>query len=180
MSKLRAAISAAAVVAAALGVSPIGKDLIASFEGKRNTAYADVAHGWKVTTICYGHTLTAKRGQYKSDEECLELLESDVQAHFDILRRSIVGTNVVLTQGEADAYTSLIYNIGGGNWLKSTALRQLKAGNKYAACDAILPWKMAGGVVLPGLVRRRAAERTICYSQLPARNLGTAIGTLPK
>ena len=172
MSKLRLAITAGVVVAGSLGVSDVGTSLIAKFEGKSNTAYADPAHGWQVATICYGHTLTAYQGQRKTDGECVELLTKDIATHLAHLRTSLVGYNVTLTQGETDAYTSFIYNVGSGNWAKSSALRLLRKGDKWAACRAILPWVNAGGIPMAGLKTRRWAEYNVCVSDLQFTNTG--------
>ncbi|MCO1396428.1 lysozyme [Burkholderia cenocepacia] len=43
----------------------------------------------------------------------------------------------------------------------STLLRHLNIGDYPGAAEQFLAWNRAGGVVLPGLVRRRAAERDL-------------------
>ncbi|MCA7976818.1 lysozyme [Burkholderia cepacia] len=43
----------------------------------------------------------------------------------------------------------------------STLLRHLNIGDMGGAADQFLVWNKAGGVVLPGLVRRRTAERDL-------------------
>jgi GH24 family phage-related lysozyme (muramidase) len=67
-----------------------------------------------------------------------------------------------LNQNQNDALVSFVYNVGDGNFQKSTLLRLLNQGN-YAAVPAELKkWTKArqnGQLIdLPGLVRRRAAE----------------------
>ena len=64
------------------------------------------------------------------------------------------------------AATSLAYNIGADAYARSTVARRFSAGNWRGACDAFLSWNRAGGRVVPGLVRRREAERTICLRGL--------------
>lgn len=129
---------------------------VAGHEGVENTAYVDPVG---VVTVCAGHTRTARLGQTLSDADCKRLLEGDLRDAFDALDRTV---QVTLSAGELKAYSSLIFNVGAGNWRKSTLLRYLNQGNRKEACDQLMRWIYAGGRVLPGLVLRRADERTIC------------------
>jgi lysozyme len=56
---------------------------------------------------------------------------------------------------------SLAYNIGIGNFLGSSVLRFHRAGEHHEAAAAFNAWNKGGGRVLPGLVRRRAAEAAL-------------------
>ena len=60
------------------------------------------------------------------------------------------------------AFLSITYNIGEGAWCKSSMVRDLNAGRLKAACDDLLKYKYAHGVVLPGLLKRRQKERAYC------------------
>jgi lysozyme len=69
---------------------------------------------------------------------------------------------------------SFAYNIGAGAFCKSTASRRFNVGDwrngrrAFKEDDAgRLQWVTARGVVLPGLVKRRAAERALCATGLP-------------
>lgn len=53
------------------------------------------------------------------------------------------------------------YNVGGGNFGKSTMLRELNAGNFTAASAQFPEWNKTGGKVSNGLVARRAAEQKL-------------------
>ena len=70
-----------------------------------------------------------------------------------------------LNQNEHDALVSLIFNIGEDNWRRSTVLRKLNEGDKLGAAAAFEMWtqaKVNGELVkLDGLVRRRAAEKSL-------------------
>src|SRR6218665_3225014 len=88
---------------AATVVSLAGLAMIKGHEGTVNRAYPDPAHGWAVPTICTGHTRTAQRGMWLSDEQCLALLQEDVAEHTAHVLRLV---KVPLTQGELDAYAS--------------------------------------------------------------------------
>jgi lysozyme len=57
---------------------------------------------------------------------------------------------------------SFAYNVGGGNYCGSTLVRKLNAGDTAGACNELTRWTRAKGIVLPGLVKRREAERQLC------------------
>jgi lysozyme len=67
------------------------------------------------------------------------------------------------------ALVSLLFNIGGANLAASTLLRRLNAGDLAGAADQFLAWDKArvNGVLqsLPGLTRRRRAERAMFLGQ---------------
>lgn len=71
---------------------------------------------------------------------------------------------VPTTQGQFDAMVSLAYNIGLGNFGKSTLLR--KHNEKCYSCAAgqFPAWNRAAGKVMNGLTRRRNAERDVYMS----------------
>ena len=139
--------------------SDIGIALIKRFEGLRLKAYRDVAGVW---TIGYGHTGgQARAGAKVTASEAEALLARDLGRFEEAVRR-LVGR---LPQQQFDALVSLSYNIGIGAFARSTALARLKAGDGRGAAEAIGWWNKAtiGGEkrVLPGLVRRRAAEAAL-------------------
>ncbi|KAF2282418.1 hypothetical protein GH714_044103 [Hevea brasiliensis] len=59
---------------------------------------------------------------------------------------------------------SLAYNIGLGNFTKSTLLRKHNAKCWQCAAAQFGVWRNAGGKVMTGLIRRRAAERWSAHS----------------
>jgi lysozyme len=56
---------------------------------------------------------------------------------------------------------SIIYNIGSGNFQRSTLRMKLNRGWYEAAADEFPKWRRAGGRILKGLVKRRAKEREL-------------------
>ena len=71
----------------------------------------------------------------------------------------------VTTQGQFDALVSFAFNVGLANFKGSTLLKKHNAGD-YAGAAAQFPlWNKAAGKVLPGLVKRRAAEAQIYRGQ---------------
>ena len=65
---------------------------------------------------------------------------------------------VPLKQHQFDALVSFAYNCGVGNLRGSTLRRKLNDGDYESAALEFHRWNRSKGKVLPGLVRRRAAE----------------------
>lgn len=138
-----------------MNTSQKGLDLIKSFEGLRLSAYKCPAGVW---TIGYGTTAGVKEGQVITKERADELLRDDVKRFEDQVLRLV---KVPLTQGQLDALVSFTYNLGAANLGNSTLLRLLNAGDYKGAAAQFDRWTKAGGKELPGLVKRRAAERAL-------------------
>ncbi len=151
----------ASLVAGAVSASGLG--LIAKHEGWVNQTYADPAHGWAVPTVCVGHTATAKRGEWKSDAQCLALLQTDALVAYKDVQRLFPGPK---TQGEIDAYTSVVFNIGAAKLQNSTMRRLFLSGDRVGACKQMLRWVYAGGKKMRGLETRRAEEAQLCLRDL--------------
>lgn len=133
-------------------------DLVKHFEGLYLKAYLCPAKVW---TIGYGHTGlkhkdgTVKAGRKITEAEAEALLMQDLNTKYapDVERL----VTVPLAQHEFDALVSFHFNTGSLG--KSTLLKKLNAGDKASAAEEFLRWTRGGGKVLPGLVRRRKAER---------------------
>ncbi len=72
--------------------------------------------------------------------------------------------DIDLNQNQTDALLDLTYNIGLGNFRKSTLLKLLNNEDLQAAANQILVWNKAGGKVIEGLSRRRKACRELFLS----------------
>lgn len=59
------------------------------------------------------------------------------------------------------AISSFVFNLGPGRLQTSTLRRRINQGDWQAAGDELLRWVNGGGRKLPGLVRRREAERNL-------------------
>lgn len=132
-----------------------GLDLIKSFEGLRLSAYRDSVGIW---TIGYGHTKGVKPGDTITVEQANDFLREDLR---DAERAVNDLTFLNLTQNQFDALVSFTFNLGRGNLQASTLLRRVNEGDFEGAAEEFLRWTKAGGKVLPGLVRRREAERAL-------------------
>ena len=133
-------------------------DLIKRFEGLRLTPYLDAAGFW---TVGYGHKLTSEdleaggRTRTITEPDALLLLIDDVDYAASHVQRLV---RVALTQGQLDALTDFVYNLGHGRLLDSTLLKLLTLGNYADAGRQLLRWDLAGGEHLAGLTLRRQAE----------------------
>jgi GH24 family phage-related lysozyme (muramidase) len=136
-------------------INQAGLDLIKEFEGFRASAYRCPAG---VPTIGYGHTKTARMGMLINRKHGEQLLRSDLSDAESAVSRLV---KVPLTDNEFSALVSFVFNLGEGNFAKSTLLRKLNAGDRQGAADELLRWNRAGGRVLRGLIRRREAERQL-------------------
>jgi lysozyme len=67
-------------------------------------------------------------------------------------------------QGAFDACVSFSFNVGLGNFQRSTIRMKIQRGEWEEAADAFLQWTKAGGKELPGLVKRRRDERALFLS----------------
>lgn len=136
-----------------------GGYLIAPNEGKVNSTYLDPIN---IKTSCYGHTgPELKLGQKFTDEQCLDQLAKDLSTH-DKQMMNLV--RVPLTDYQHAAFLSFTYNVGVGNFKSSTMLRKLNSKDYEGACEELSKWVYAKKKILPGLVKRREAEKEMCLN----------------
>ncbi len=136
-------------------ISTNGLNLIKHFEGLRLRAYQCSANVW---TIGYGHTADVGENDVITEEEALSFLRQDVAESERAVNKHV---HVPLTQNQFDALVSFVFNLGVGNFRTSTLLKKLNAGDDDGAAQEFGRWIHAGGKALPGLVRRREAERAL-------------------
>lgn len=167
-------------------LSKAGADLMHQYEGCRNKPYLCPAHIW---TIGYGHVLyqdqirlpmVSKEGQSTmirkeyplkqednrvwSKEEIEKLFSDDVS----LFERGVLRLAPILSgrQGAFDACVSFSFNAGLGNFQRSTIRMKVNRGEWEAAAEAFMQWTKGGGRELPGLVKRRKAEKALFLSDL--------------
>ncbi len=80
------------------------------------------------------------------------------------LRSVVKLVKVPCSDSQLAALTDFAFNCGAGNLQISTLLRRLNRGDYEGASDEFGKWVLAQGIRLPGLVRRRAAERELFLS----------------
>lgn len=145
-------------------INPPGIELVKAMEGLRFDAYRDPVGIW---TIGYGHTKGVQPGMTITEANATDFLRQDLAAAEGFVGQ--VTADVPTSDSQFSAMVSLVFNIGAGNFRGSTVLRMHRQGNYQQAADAFLLWDK-GHVdgelkVLPGLLRRRAAERLLYLSE---------------
>ena len=135
-------------------------------QGKYPKNGPDVSKGapWTIGFGATGKTIT--RGTVWTLEQC----ERAFDAHLDLfeagVNRLLRRTNLPTTQNQFDALVSFAYNCGldeNRNGIAeglgdSTLLKKHLAGDYVGAGQEFAKWARAKGKILPGLVKRRAAE----------------------
>lgn len=165
-------------------------DMVKRFEGLRLQAYKDPAG---VPTIGYGTTVypdgdKVRLGESITQSEATEFLAFDCSRFAKAVTGLVKG--VALNQNQFDALVSFVYNIGIGAFRESTMLDKLTAKDIKGAAAEFPRWNKATvpvttvvkGVkkttrvkkVLPGLVKRRAAERALFETAAKPAPAGTA------
>ncbi len=141
-----------------------GIALIKAAESLRLKAYLCPAGVW---TIGYGHTGDVKRGDQITEHQADAILSVDL----DRFERDValLTQGITLNENEFSALVSFAFNVGSDidddtkaeGLGDSTLLRKLRAGDRAGAAAEFLKWTHANGGVMPGLVKRRAAERAL-------------------
>lgn len=133
-----------------------GRELIKSFESLRMRAYPDPGTGAAPWTIGWGHTCGVKSGDACGFNQADRWLDQDIALAESAVSAAV---KVPLSVNQFSALVSFVFNVGADNFRRSTLLRLLNAGDYSCAADQFLRWDKAGGQTLPGLTRRRNAER---------------------
>ncbi len=133
-------------------ISTAGIDLLTHFEGLRLEAYQDSVGVW---TIGYGHTKGVTPSMKITEAQANNLLRTELIEYQNYINEMV---KVDLIQCEFDALVCWVYNLGPTNLQSSTLLKVLNNGDKPDVPTQIRRWNKAGGNILKGLVRRRAAE----------------------
>lgn len=142
--------------------SNAGLAMSKAFEGLRLVAYQD---GGGIWTVGYGHTgPDVHAGRKVTPLEAEVLLRVDMRAAVDCVNASI---HVPLSQGQFDALVDFAFNVGRGNFQRSTLLAKVNAGDFTGAAGEFGKWINVNGQPARGLVRRRAAEAALFQGRTP-------------
>ena len=133
-------------------------NLARTFEGLRLEPYRDAAGYW---TVGYGRLLSRDKTKGASDFSPITHKEAEALLASDLVKasRSVINLcPVPLTDGQFSALIDFTFNLGGGNLEASTLRHLINRGEMMEATEQFGRWVYAGGVKLPGLIRRRAEE----------------------
>jgi lysozyme len=131
-----------------------GLDLTEQSEGLNLSAYWDETG--KVWTIGWGHTgPEVHAGLTITHAQAVALLQKDVAWASRTVNSYVTAT---ITQNMFDSLVDFTFNEGRQNFIKSTFLKKINAGDFAGADLEFGKWIKSGGRVLEGLKTRRAAE----------------------
>lgn len=151
---------------AARKIGPRAVALMHHFEGCKLTAYKCPAGVW---TIGWGNT-------FYEDGRKVQPGDTITQARADELfglvvadfERGVERMAPGAPPSQFGAMVSFAYNVGLGALEGSTLLRKHKAGDIAGAAAEFLKWDKSRGQVMPGLTRRRQAERLLYLNDTAA------------
>jgi lysozyme len=130
--------------------------LVKESEGLVLTPYTDSGGVW---TVGWGHELLLGESRDPITEDQAEsLLDNDLGIACAAVQHLVT---VPLTQGQLDALTDFVFNLGSGRFATSTMLAKLNAGDYAGAANQFGRWVYDNGVREPGLVTRRAKDRSL-------------------
>lgn len=130
-------------------------NIIKEFEGVRLKAYKGLSGAF---LIGYGHMPGVHKGMKISQKQAEKLLKEDLNRFERDVTRHV---KVPITENQFSAMVCLSYNIGSGNFHKSTVLRKINNNLPTEAADAILMWNKVNKKVNPHQVKRRERERAL-------------------
>ena len=144
-----------------MNINEAGLSIIKYYEGWSSRPYKCPAG---IATIGYGSTWDingekVNMNHKKVTKEQGEALLLRELRHVDHAIKKLVKAE--LTENMYSSLASIIYNIGSGNFQRSTLRMKLNRGWYEAAADECPKWRRAGGRILKGLVKRRAKEREL-------------------
>jgi lysozyme len=131
--------------------------LIKDSEGCKLTSYKCPAGIW---TLGYGQTQNIKQGMTWTQQQADEDVAKTALA---VLNQAVKVSPILATVNieKLAAIADFIYNLGVGNYAKSTLKKQVDAGNWMAASSEIKKWNKAAGKELKGLTVRRGKEAVL-------------------
>ena len=149
-----------ALVAGGSSALVIANQFLNEREGNKLIAYRDAGG---VVTVCRGVVLPGLRvGQRFTEEQCNVMNDAALREK-DVELDKLV--HVPMSAPQRAAFISFCtYNIGAGKCARSTALRELNAGNRNAACAAIRQWIRDGG-------KDCRVRSNNCYGQVDRRDM---------
>lgn len=147
-------------------LSDKGYDLIKKFEGYSDRPYKCPAG---ISTIGYGNTYYPNGTKVKiTDKQITREYANEILAHTadefaaDVLK--LVKSKISVNQ--LNALTAFAYNVGMGNFQKSTLLKLVNVNpNDAMIAKEFLKWNKAAGKELKGLTNRRIAESALYFTK---------------
>lgn len=163
--RLRLPAAILSVVLACGSALGIMGEAVPILEGNPTQAYLDVGG---VPTICGGVTKGVKLGDVETVEGCKRRNAEAIAVGLEDVDRCVV-TPTPMPETMRAAWGLFAYNVGGPKFCGSTAAKLLRSGQYPQACAQLDRWRFVAGKdcatsgsFCPGIIRRRAIERTLC------------------
>ena len=146
-------------------ISENGLNLIKKFEGLSLKPYLCSAG---IPTIGWGNTFYENMKKVTLQDEAITEERADSLFNFLVTTNFVNVVNrlviVDINQNQFDALVSFVYNLGSGNFEKSTLLKKVNQSDFIGASLEFEKWNRAGGKVLNGLTKRRLSEKELFLS----------------
>lgn len=136
-------------------ITPEALEFLKYIEGFSNVAYQD---GGGVWTFGYGATTNVKEGDTITELEAEGRMLKYLSKSADKLDELIT---VELSKNQFSALLLFVYNIGISAFANSTMLRKINTKDFIGAANEFDRWVYDNGNKIPGLVRRRKAEKAM-------------------
>ena len=144
-------------------LSDNGYNFISSMEGVRTKAYKDSVGIWTV-----GIGFITVDGQKVNENTTLTTEQIKIQFTKQIATYENAVNNSVtsqINQNQFDALVSFTFNLGTGSLKSSTLLKKVNVNPADPSITTeFSKWNKAGGRVIDGLTKRRAAEAKLYFS----------------
>ncbi|NOI79247.1 lysozyme [Vibrio tubiashii] len=148
-----------------LTISENGLRHIANEEGCRLKPYQCSANVW---TVGLGHTQGVTQKTKLTEQQVAEYFVKDIAAAERVVNKHLSQTP---NQGEYDMMVSFVYNLGAGNFTRSTLLKKFNQGDNVGACNEYPRWVFVNGndcrlkqSNCAGIAKRRSIERDVCLN----------------
>ena len=133
------------------------------FEGFRSAPYTCPAG---IATIGYGNTFYEDGTKVTLQDKPITQAEAELMLVRSLSTQYLpavlkASPTLVANSNALGAILSFTYNLGVSRYRASTLRKRLDAADWQGAREQIVKWTRAGGRVLPGLVKRREAERAM-------------------
>jgi len=132
--------------------SKFAQERIKKSEGLKLERYTDTSG---VSTIGYGHTLTADRYDRITKDQAEILFRNDIAIVDKKINAWMQANQIWLSQPQFDALASFVFNVGHIPQSITQRITQLKG---RPVASTIMKYTYSGGQVQPGLVTRRKQE----------------------
>lgn len=137
--------------------------MVEKFEGLKLNAYLCPACVWTIGlgSTVYANGQKVKQGDAVTKPQAYQIFRDTLKKYEDAVTRNVTSA---INQNQFDALVDFCYNLGEGNFKKSTLLKKINTNPKDPAIRAeFMKWNKAGGKVLNGLTKRRQAEADLYF-----------------